>query len=466
MMTGAPSEPSATIPEEIQRRSRLVLQALPVLFIPVFLSVAVTVFLVRITTQTSLAGLREAESGHPLAVIGIIVMVVFFTALIVLLRLGRPTVSALMLIGVWTLITTSVTLRGGVGSLGPAFLIVPICAAGLLIDGAASMSLAALATVLVGGLGWLEMQGIYVVPDRLLPLSIQPYPLVALPLFMAGVWAGLFWTVALLTSLLAGGLQRALQQSRSQAQALRELSDQLEARVATQTSLLLNKARETAILEERTRLARDIHDTLAQGLTGVVVQLGAAKRALEVAPDESMEHLDLAQLMARESLAEARRSVWNLRSPALEHGDLSDTLKALALRPLGTGVTVNFEQKGAVWALPTAVESTLLRVCQEALSNVARHAQATAVNIVLEYGADCVRLSIRDNGLGFDEQVLGQATSEPGLWGKFGLVGMRERVGALGGTLQISNENGAHILAVIPRSSDGRSAANAGEVTP
>ena len=93
------------------------------------------------------------------------------------------------------------------------------------------------------------------------------------------------------------------------------LADQ--AAVAIANAQLLARTRETAMLEERTRLARDIHDTLAQGLTGIVVQLGAAQRALAVAPDESREHLALAQRMARESLAEARRSVWNLRAPAL-----------------------------------------------------------------------------------------------------------------------------------------------------
>ena len=100
---------------------------------------------------------------RPPGVIGIIVMAVFFTALIILVRLGRPTVSALLLIGVWTLITTMATLHGGVASLGPAFLVIPICAAGLLIDGVASLSLAALATVLVVSLAWMERFGLYTV---------------------------------------------------------------------------------------------------------------------------------------------------------------------------------------------------------------------------------------------------------------------------------------------------------------
>jgi signal transduction histidine kinase len=197
------------------------------------------------------------------------------------------------------------------------------------------------------------------------------------------------------------------------------------------------------------------------------VQLGAAQRALTVAPQESKEHLALALRMARESLAEARRSVWNLRAPALERGDLGDALKALAARPLGANVAVTFEQRGQPYELAFTIESTLLRVCQEALVNVARHAQATEASVVLEYQPERVRLSIRDNGIGFDPQATGE--SIPGPWSGFGLVGMRERVSALGGTLQVSDEGGVHILALIPRTQepkaqdDGRPANGSGE---
>ena len=113
-------------------------------------------------------------------------MAVFLTALIILVRLGRPTISALLLIGVWTLFTTLATLRGGVASIGPAFLVIPICAAGLLIDGVASLSLAALATVLVGSLAWLEKFGFYTVSTPQLPLVASPFPLMALPASYGG----------------------------------------------------------------------------------------------------------------------------------------------------------------------------------------------------------------------------------------------------------------------------------------
>lgn len=617
-MPDDPASQQTNIPEESQRRGQLVLRSLPVLLIPVF-SALVAFMLMRVTMQAMPSRLPEASSAHGFVIVPIIVTAVFFTALIVLVRLGRPTTSALLLIGAWTLITTLVTLRGGMASIGPAFLIIPIVASGLLIDGVASTSLAALATLMVISVGWLETRGLYAVLEPQLTLSNGVFPIPGFALFMACVWAGLYWTVALLTSLLAGGLQRSLKQSREQAQALRDLSNQLEARVAAQTAelaqrtaraealyevsraltstldlnqvlaliteqaarllgfesaqvllqqadgsfvsvgaygqpgnpteqgavlgpmlrdvgerrearvvhlplsiqatdqpagttlllpmrystrvtgvlmltnagghtacgtddlilgqdladqaavaianaQLLNQARETATLEERTRLARDIHDTLAQGLTGVVVQLGAALRAQVVAPQDIQQHLILAQNMARESLAEARRSVWNLRAPALVRGDLGDALKALTLRPLDEHATVTFAQQGESWALSSTVESTLLRVCQEALSNVAKHAQATAANVVLEYGVGHVRLSIQDNGIGIDEQVLIPVTAQPGPWAGFGLVGMRERVRALGGTLEITSEEGTHVMAVIPRS--GEPLAHASERHP
>src|SRR6266545_6330167 len=362
----------AAPPDETTRRSRLFLRTLPIFAIPFFVGI-ITVLMLRLTLGAQFRPPVEAERRIPFnPVIPIVVIVVFFSALIILARLRRPTISALMLIGVWTLVTTLAALRSGVSSYTPALLIIPICAAGLLIDGVASISLAALATILVGSLAWLEINGLAPASDIEQPLSasLQPYLAVSF-------WVAIFATVAALTSLLAGSLQRALQQSRAQAQTLQEFSNQLEARVEAQTALLLEQERESATLEERARLAREIHDTLAQGLTGIVVQLGAAQRALQAQSEAADQHIELAQRMARESLAEARRSVWNLRAPALERGDLADALRSLATWPLRPSVTVGFEQRGDPWPLPQGVESALLRVGQEALVNVAKHAGAT-----------------------------------------------------------------------------------------
>lgn len=427
--------------DERQRRGALVLRTLPVLLIPLFASV-LSLGLLMLTSGTPLPQPGRGDRTNPL--VPIAVLVVFFSALIMLVRLGRPRVSALLLIAAWTLLTTLLSVRTGVTSITPALLIAPICAAGLLIDRAACVSLAALATLLIACTGWLELRGLLPPADtRLAPLIAMNAPIMA-----AGFWIGIFWTVAALTALLAGGLQRALAQSRAQATALSELSTQLEARVAAQTERLLDQEREAAMLEERTRLAREIHDTLAQGLTGIVVQLGAAQRALEAAPAQAVGHLELAQRMARESLAEARRSVWNLRSPALERGDLSDALRGLTARPLRPETTLSFEQRGPVRPLPPTVESALLRVAQEALVNVARHAHATRAEVLLEYLPAAVRLTVRDNGVGFEQSLgLEECASNP--WNGFGLLGMRERIAALGGRLELISDGGATVIAEL-----------------
>jgi signal transduction histidine kinase len=431
---------------ETRRRGVLVLRTLPILLIPMVVAL-VTLAILRLTSTVPIGPPTRPPPLSPL--IPIIVIVIFSSALVILVRLGRPTISALTLIGVWTLVTTVAWSRSGVTTYFPALLILPICAAGLLLDRVASISLAILATILVGSIAWLESQGLLVwrndLPDALrLFLDTNRYGLAV------GFWVGLFITVAALTSLLAGGLQRALQQSYAQAAELRQLSSQLETRVAEQTAALLEQEREAAMLEERTRLAREIHDTIAQGLAGVSVQLGAAQRALAVAPEEAGEHLALAQQMARESLAEARRSVWNLRAPALERGDLGDALRGLVERQRSTGRASQFEQRGTPWPLHANAEAALLRVTQEALANVAKHTQATRIEVVLEFTPDAVRLTIRDNGSGFDTAILSGAV-EPKLGSGLGLLGMRERLAQLGGRLTLHNGQGAVIEAVVPR---------------
>jgi signal transduction histidine kinase len=442
-MKRTPANSPLTHSDETQRRGALVLQTLPILLIPVFVAV-VTFVLLRLTIgdQYEPRGDPSGPPGGPL--IPIVVLVVFFSALIILVRLGRPTISALLLIGAWTLVMALGALRSGVTSFFPALLIIPICAAGLLIDWVACVSLAGLATLLVGSLAWLETRGLLHQPS--------PPAIVAdtLPYLAVAFWVAIFATVAALTSLLAGGLQRALRQSRAQAQALQELSDQLEARVEAQTAQILEQERQAATLAERTRLAREIHDTLAQGLTGIVVQLGAAQRAQAAASDATDQHIELAQRMAREALAEARRSVWNLRAPALERGSLVDALRGIVARPLRPDQTATFEQRGAPWPLPQEVEAALLRMAQEALANVAKHAEATRVEVLLEYTPDSVRLSIADNGVGFREPALSDGAL-PSPTGGFGLLGIRERIGALGGTLELRNGDGAQVVVTVPR---------------
>lgn len=437
------------IPDETERRGALVLRTLPILLIPVLVAI-----LTFATLRTADLQQIRPPPGAPVATLSplvpIVVLVVFFSALIILVRLGRPTLSALLMIGVWTLITMFGALRSGVTSYLPALMVIPVCAAGLLIDWVACVSLAGLATVLVASLAWVEQQGL--LPAR----PVVPAPLAQLePWIALAFWVALFVTVAALTSMLAGGLQRALVRSRAQARELQELSSQLEERVEAQTALLLEQEREAATLAERSRLAREIHDTIAQGLAGIAVQIGAAQRALESAPGAAADHIELAGRMARESLAEARRSVWNLRSPALERGDLGDALRGLVERQGAARVAGRFEQRGAPWSLSPEVESALLRAGQEALANVAKHAGATQVDVILSYEDDEVVLAIHDNGVGFAGEVLA-TTAAPGPLGGFGLQGMRERLTALGGTLELLNGDGATVLARVPRAAGSR----------
>jgi signal transduction histidine kinase len=437
---------AAQIPDESQRRGQLVLRTLPILLIPVVVGV---VFALLIRFVLGVAPVRnEIVTPNFLPVlIALVTIAIFFTAVIALVRLGRSNLSTLLLVSTWTLITTVMAVQDGVTAIWPAMLVVPICAAGLLIDSVASISLAALAMLLVASLGWLQWQGIGFT-------TASPLPAELAPIISASFWISLFWTTAALTSLLSRGLQRSVQQSRAQAQALSELSAQLEERVVAQTDKLLSQEREAARLEERTRVARDIHDTLAQGLTGVVVQLGAAQRALAMAPAEADQHLELARRMARESLAEARRSIWNLRAPLSQNAGLGEALQGLSDHPLASGITVSFEQRGTVWPLAANVESALLRVGQEALANVSRHSDARSASIVLEYAETSVRLCVGDDGVGFDAELLAAQTTTASPWGGFGLIGMRERIQAFGGTLTLRNDPGAQVMVEIPRSSE------------
>jgi PAS domain S-box-containing protein len=204
--------------------------------------------------------------------------------------------------------------------------------------------------------------------------------------------------------------------------------------------------RQAAILKERTRMARDIHDTLAQGFTGVVVQMEAAEEALlEEDPENVVRHVRRARELARESLGEARRSVHALRPQALEKAAFADALKAIIKNTTaGTSLRADFRIKGKPRELGSAVEENLLHIGQEALSNALKHAHATNFQARLAFDSDAVRLELRDNGEGFlVDTVNGEG---------FGLIGMKERAEQIGATLEVSSEpgGGTRITAVSP----------------
>jgi signal transduction histidine kinase len=222
---------------------------------------------------------------------------------------------------------------------------------------------------------------------------------------------------------------------------LAEANAKLEAAMAENAELqarLLAQAREAGTLDERQRMAREIHDTLAQGLTGIITQVQAARHAAG-RPDDWRRHLDNAADLARESLAEARRTVEAVGPEPLEGAGLPDALADVVARWSELhGVRTEVHTTGTVRPLHPEVEVALLRTAQEALANVAKHAAASRVGLTLSYLADLVTLDVRDDGVGFDPDGVRRDGD-----GGFGLTVMRQRVGRLAGILEIESEPGA-----------------------
>lgn len=188
---------------------------------------------------------------------------------------------------------------------------------------------------------------------------------------------------------------------------------------------LLVQAREAGVDDERRRLAAEIHDTIAQGLAGIVTQLQAATDTGD--PATSRGHVERARDLARDSLQEARRSVQNLAPAPLEHDELPEALKKVITSHPAARLTVT----GTAEPLHEEIEAALLRIAQEALANAARHSGAERVGVTLSYMDDEVTLDVRDDGRGFSAPTRG-----------FGLNGMRERAARVLGTLEVESEPG------------------------
>jgi signal transduction histidine kinase len=231
---------------------------------------------------------------------------------------------------------------------------------------------------------------------------------------------------------------------RQELELVQALAQQLS--LAIQLTRLAEKGQRSAVLEERNRMAREIHDTLAQGFTGIVVQLEAAEDVLAENPDAACEHMRQAENLARQSLAEARTSVQALRPPPLETADLAGALNRLASElTRGASVRVNFFLQGRPRPLPPEIEGNLLRIGQEALANALKHAQAARVRVELDFRGGKVQLKVLDDGRGFDPDF---KTTHCG----FGLISMRERAEGMGGHLTISSGagRGTQVLVAVP----------------
>jgi two-component system NarL family sensor kinase len=199
-----------------------------------------------------------------------------------------------------------------------------------------------------------------------------------------------------------------------------------------------------AIAEERNRLAREIHDTLAQELAGLLLYLETAEADAGGASARAREGLRRARELAHSALREARRSVADLRVAPLRERTLPEAIGELAAQTAReTGATVAYAQPEGFPALPARVEAGLYRIAQEALTNVARHARARRVEVTLAREAGAVRLAIRDDGAGFDPERLGPAAGGADGAGHFGLLGMGERARLLGTTLELESAPGA-----------------------
>ena len=235
-----------------------------------------------------------------------------------------------------------------------------------------------------------------------------------------------FMGMALVASLLGLFVASIVRQNAERRRMIEELN--------TARGELARAEREAGALEERQRLAGEIHDTIAQGLTSIVLQLQSVEHELTTDPPAARARVNTAIAIAREGLSEARRVLWALRPDLLQneplHRGVERVVKDWAER---SGVTVQSHVTGPVRALSFDMEQTLLRCLQEALANVQKHAKAGTVTVTLSYMGNELFLDIRDDGRGFDASA-----RAPG----FGLRGMKERVEAAGGHLDIESALG------------------------
>jgi signal transduction histidine kinase len=204
------------------------------------------------------------------------------------------------------------------------------------------------------------------------------------------------------------------------------------------------EARYAAVLSERGRIARELHDTIAQGFTGVSMQLEAVSSRLGDAPGEVRDNLDRARLLVRSSLADARRSVKALRPHLLESRDLTASLRAVASQLTeGTGVTASVTVNGSKRRLPPGIEDALFRVGQEAMTNAIRHGQCKTIQVTVRVGGGQARVAIEDDGAGFDTSTAKEGS---------GLAGMKERLDKLDGAVEVTSSpgGGTRVEAMVP----------------
>jgi signal transduction histidine kinase len=239
---------------------------------------------------------------------------------------------------------------------------------------------------------------------------------------------------------------RSYQRDQQREDTLRQLQDALAENRGLQEQLVI-QAREAGVLDERARLAGEIHDTLAQALAGILTQLEAADRGGELR--QANGHVAQARALARSGLAEARRSLQALRPTPLVGSQLGDAISDTAARwTTDSNVAAHVDVVGDAVTLGTDAEIALLRAAQEGLANVAKHANATKVAVTLSYLDDVVLLDVRDDGTGFVPTDVGPRGDGTAV----GLSTMRERLRRVGGDLDIESEpaGGTTLVARVP----------------
>jgi signal transduction histidine kinase len=256
----------------------------------------------------------------------------------------------------------------------------------------------------------------------------------ALRIRVTPAWYQSKWFLALLLLLVAAGgaaVVHAVQQARA-----RRETERLQARY-------------DATLSERTRLARELHDTLLQGFTGITLQLQALQRMITTSPRNAAISLSGVLSTADATLRDARQMVWDMRAPELDHHDLAEALEIAARQAIAdTGTRLDFSVLGTARRLDIGVETTALRIGREAIVNAVKHAAARVITVSVHFASTQLMLIVRDDGRGCDDAMVERAV-EGGHWG---IRSMRERAARAGGTLEIAGQVGAGttITLVVP----------------
>lgn len=218
-----------------------------------------------------------------------------------------------------------------------------------------------------------------------------------------------------------------------------------QAILAVQLTRLAEHRQKAAVLEERNRIAREIHDTLAQAFSAILLQIRVAQRIVERQPKEAWDLMADVSTLAHQGLAAARRSVWNLQPETMEYRDLAHVLKQYIARlRVSSAIPLELLIHGTPRELPPSVGMDLTRIAQESLTNALRHAQPKMVSVDITYSQHSVSLHIQDDGIGFDVQAEADK-------GGFGLIGMHQRAERLGSHLTITTKlaHGTEVAVVV-----------------